>query len=278
MNTVVRTTPSRTSGPMRWLPNRFSTGVTAERLVSIVSPVLLLSVWEGLSRIGFLDPRFFPAPSDVVDTFLGLLFSGELISQVATSLTRVSIGFALGAIPALVLGILMGLSPMTRAALKPMVGALYPIPKTALLPLLLLIFGLGESSKYALIATGVFFIVLLNTMGGVMSIDQVYLDVGKNYGARSRDVFVTIALPGALPLIFTGLRLAWGTALLLIFVAEQVGARSGLGAFIWSSWQTFDIEEMFVGLATISIIGYVSFLIFDELQRWLIPWKEGQAT
>lgn len=278
MNTVVRTTPSRTSGPTRWLPNRFSTGVTAERLVSIVSPVLLLSVWEGLSRIGFLDPRFFPAPSDVVDTFLGLLFSGELISQVATSLTRVIIGFALGAIPALVLGILMGLSPMTRAALKPMVGALYPIPKTALLPLLLLIFGLGESSKYALIATGVFFIVLLNTMGGVMSIDQVYLDVGKNYGARSRDVFVTIALPGALPLIFTGLRLAWGTALLLIFVAEQVGARSGLGAFIWSSWQTFDIEEMFVGLATISIIGYVSFLIFDELQRWLIPWKEGQAT
>ncbi len=278
MNTVVRTTPSRTGRPTHWLPSRFSDGVAAERLVSVVSPLLLLSVWEVLSRVGFLDSRFFPAPSDILDTFLGLLSSGELIGHVATTLVRVTIGFALGAMPALALGILMGLSRMTRAALKPMVGALYPIPKTALLPLLLLIFGLGETSKYALIATGVFFIVLLNTMGGVMSIDQVYLDVGKNYGARSRDVFVTIALPGALPLIFAGLRLAWGTALLLIFVAEQVGARSGLGAFIWSSWQTFDIEEMFVGLSTISIIGYVSFLIFDELQRWLIPWKEGQTT
>ncbi len=278
MNTIVRTTGSRISVPAHRLPDRFFAGVAAERLISVVSPLLLLAVWESLGRAGFLDRRFFPTPSDILSTFLGLLSSGELLGHVATSLIRVTIGFALGTLPALALGILMGLSRMTRAALKPMVGALYPIPKTAILPLLLLIFGLGEPSKYAFVAIGVFFIVLLNTMAGVMNIDPVYLDVGKNYGARSRDVFVTIALPGALPLIFAGLRLAWSNALLLIVVAELLGARSGLGAFIWSSWQTFDIEEMFVGLVTISVIGYISFLIFDELQRWLIPWMEGKTT
>ncbi len=278
MNTVVDAAKIRTRVPTHGLPNRFFDGVAVERLVSVISPLLLLAAWEGLGRVGILDPRFFPAPSDILNTFVGLLFSGELLDDVAVSLIRVIIGFALGAIPALGLGILMGLSRLTRAALKPMVGALYPIPKTAIFPLLLVIFGLGEPSKYVFVAIGVFFIVLLNTMAGVMSIDQVYLDVGKNYGARSLDVFFTIALPGALPLIFAGLRLAWSNALLLIVVAELLGARSGLGAFIWSSWQTFSIEEMFVGLVTISIIGYVSFLIFDEFQRWLIPWKQGQTT
>lgn len=172
----------------------------------------------------------------------------------------------------------MGLSRIVRAALKPMVGALYPIPKTAIFPLLLLIFGIGEPSKYAIVAIGVFFLVLLNTMAGVLSIEPVYIDVGRNFGANRRDVFRTIALPGALPLIFTGLRLAWGNALLLIVVAEIIGARSGIGAFIWNSWQTFQVERMYVGLLAISFIGYLSFLIIDELQRWLVPWKGSRSA
>lgn len=271
---TIDTTPIPTTP----LYKRFFEGDAAERLVSITSPLLLLALWESLGRVGALDPRFFPPPSAIASTFVRLLLSGELLDHITISLSRIAIGFVFGAVPALALGILMGLNRFVRAALRPMVGALYPIPKTAIFPLLLLMFGLGEPSKYAFVAIGVFFLVLLNTMAGVMSIEQVYLDVGKNFGAKPRDIFFTIALPGALPHILNGIRLAWGIALLLVVVAEQSASRSGLGAFIWGTWQTFQIDQMYVGLVIISFIGYVSFLILDELQRWLLPWKGTQAT
>jgi len=263
--------------PSRGIRGHFFEGVAAERVVSIISPVLLLLLWEALGRGGALDERFFPAPSAIASTFAQVIASGELIGHALISLRRIAIGFVIGAVPALLLGTLMGLSRIVRAALKPMVGVLYPIPKTAIFPLLLLIFGIGEASKYAIVAIGVFFLVLLNTMAGVLSIESVYLDVGKNFGAGRLDLFKTVAFPGALPLIFTGLRLAWGNALILIVVAEMIGARSGVGAFIWTAWQTFQVERMYVGLVVISFIGYVSFLAIDELQRWLIPWKGGRT-
>lgn len=256
---------------------RFVDGVAGERLISLISPVLLLVIWEALGRTHVLDERFFPTPTAIADTFVQLLRSGELLGHVWTSLGRIAIGFVLGAVPALLLGMVMGLSRIVRAALKPMVGALYPIPKTAIFPLLLLIFGIGEASKYAIVAIGVFFLVLLNTMAGVLSIEPVYLDVGKNFGASRWNLLRTVAFPGALALIFTGLRLAWGNALLLIVVAEMIGARSGIGAFIWSAWQTFQVERMYVGLVVISFVGYVSFLVIEELQRWVVPWKGGRT-
>lgn len=257
---------------------RLPKGVAAERLISITSPLLLVAIWEAAGRAGLLDQRFFPAPSAIVGTFAEVMGSGELPEHIATSLGRIVVGFLLGAVPGLVLGLIMGLSRFVRAALNPMVGALYPIPKTAILPILLLIFGLGEPSKYVFVAIGVFFLVLLNTMAGVLSIEPVYLDVGTNFGASRLAVFRTIALPGALPLIFTGLRLGWGQALLLIVVAEVVGARTGIGAFIWSAWQTFQVERMYAGLVVVSFIGYVSFLIIDEVQRWLIPWRGARSA
>ncbi|HKW77695.1 MAG TPA: ABC transporter permease [Candidatus Limnocylindria bacterium] len=270
----VKVRAARTTGGLR---GRFA-GVAAERAVSIVSPILLLAVWELAGRLGALDTRFFPAPSAIAGAFPKLLESGALLDHTVTSLGRVAIGFLIGAVPALVLGIVMGLSRLVRAALNPMVGALYPIPKTAILPLLLLIFGTGEGSKYATVAVGVFFLVLLNTVAGVLSIEPVYLDVGRNFGASRVQVFRTIAIPGALPLIFTGLRLGWGTALILIVVAELFAARSGLGYFINNMYQTFQIENMYAGLIVMSLIGYVSFLVLDELQRWLIPWRGARAV
>ncbi len=253
-------------------------GVAAERLLSVTSPILLLLVWEALGRFGLVDVRFFPPPSDIAGTFATLVSSGELWEHAVTSLGRIAIGFLIGALPGLVLGIVMGLSRWVRAALSPMVGALYPIPKSAILPLLLLIFGTGEGSKYAIVASGVFFLVLLNTVAGVLSIEPVYLDVGRNFGASRVQTFLTIALPGALPLIFTGIRLAWGVALILIVVGEIFASRSGLGYFINISYQTFQVEKMYAGLIVLSVIGYLSFLVLDELQRWLIPWRGPRAV
>ncbi len=263
-----------TTFPVRSDNVRLATrGTFAERLVSWLSPLVLLLVWELLVRSRIMDARFFPAPSAVVKTLFGLIASGLLVKDIGISLTRIGAGFAIGAASGIALGLVMGVSRLVRAAIKPLVGVIYPIPKIAILPLIMLIFGLGELSKYAIVAIGVFFLVMLSTMAGVMNIEKIYLDVGRNFGARRSDVLLTIAIPGALPLIFTGLRLAWGTALLLIVAAEFVSARSGLGYLIWNAWQTFAVEEMYSGLLTVSALGLISFAILDAVERRLIPWK-----
>ncbi|HLH24685.1 MAG TPA: ABC transporter permease [Chloroflexota bacterium] len=244
-----------------------------ERLLSIFSPILLLVLWEILVQVGVLDKRFFPAPSSIVGTFTTLVTSGELWKHLTASVTRIVIGFAMGAIPALLLGITMGLSRWVRAFFSPMIAALYPIPKIAILPLIMLIFGLGEPSKWVIIAIGTFFLVLYNTMAGVMNIPNIYLDVGKNFGANRAQFYWTIALPGALPLIFTGIKLAAGVALLIIVAAEFVGAKTGIGYLIWQSWQTFSVETMYVGLIVIAVLGYLVSLAMDELEHFLIPWR-----
>jgi NitT/TauT family transport system permease protein len=248
-------------------------GSWVERLISLVSPLMLLLIWEVLVRAKVLDVRFFPAPSQVLRALVDLVTSGVLVQDVLVSLTRIAAGFTIGALAGLIVGLLMGISRLVRAAGKPLFGVLYPIPKIAILPLVMLVFGIGETSKYVIVAIGVFFLVLLNTMAGVVNIERIYLDVGRNYGAGRLDVLRRIALPGALPFIFTGIRLGWGTGLLLIVAAEFISAKSGLGYLIWNAWQTFSVDDMYAGLLTISALGLLSFAILDVLERWLLPWK-----
>jgi ABC-type nitrate/sulfonate/bicarbonate transport system permease component len=248
-----------------------------EVLVSIFSPVILLVAWEALVRAGLLDVRFFPAPSSIVGTFAAVTASGELWQHVYTSLSRIVIGFLMGAVPALLLGILFGLSRLARAFANPIIYALYPVPKVAILPLIMLIFGLGEMSKYVIIAIAVFFLVVLNTMAGVVQIDRIYFDVAKNFNASRRDFYFKVVLPGALPSIFTGLKLAMGVALIVLVTSEFVGARMGLGVMIFEAWQVFAIERLFVGLVVVSFLGYSLSLLIDELQRLLVPWQRDRA-
>ena len=250
----------------------FLTSPLAERIVTLLAPLALLLLWEGLVQAGILDRRFFPAPSSIVGTFMGLAQT-SLPGHIWISLSRAAVGFLLGAVPAILLGVLMGLVPLVRAALQPIVGALFAVPKVAILPLVMLMFGLGEPSKWAIIAIAVFFQVLISTTAGVASIDRIYLDVGRNFGAGRLATLWTIALPGALPVIFAGIRLGWGVSLLLLVTAEMMAAKSGLGYLIWQSWQTFTIEEMYVGLVTIAILGMFSFWLLDVLEGWLIPWR-----
>lgn len=255
--------PAGAAGPPLW----------AQRTLSVLSPLLLLVVWEVLSRVGVLDVRFFSSPTKILVVFGSLLESGELLHHLRVSLVRIILGLLLGGIPAVILGLSMGLFPLVRAAVKPLVAVIYPIPKLALLPLVLLVFGLGEMSKIVVIAIGVFFMVLLNTVAGVINIERIYLDVARNFGASRLDFYWTVALPGALPMILTGVELAIGVAFLLIVAAEFVGASSGIGYLIWNAWQVFSVEVMFAGLIAISLLGYATSLLLDFLHRRLIPWK-----
>ncbi|QIN80876.1 ABC transporter permease subunit [Rubrobacter marinus] len=241
-----------------------------------MSPIVLLILWEVTVRVGLLDARFFPAPTSIASTFVSLLQTGELVFNTWVSLQRLFFGFLLGGIPALALGVVMGLSRPVRAAVDPLISATYPIPKSAILPLILLIFGLGEASKIVMVAIGVFFPVVINTVAGVLEIDKIYHDVGKNYGASRWQVFRTVALPGAMPLIMTGVKLGVGMGLILIAIAEMVGAKSGLGFMIWNAWQTFAVETMYVGLVVIAVLGFLFSLLLNELERFIIPWKSDQ--
>ena len=244
-----------------------------DRLLGVASPVVLLVLWEAAAHAGWIDVRFFPAPSAIFEKLLELMRSGELWIHLWASLKRLFWGSLLGGIPALAIGILMGLYRPIRTAIDPLISATYPIPKSAILPLVLLIFGLGEMSKIVMVALGVFYPVVINTIAGVLQIDKIYLDVGKNFRASRWQTFRTIALPGALPNIMAGIKLGVGLGLILIAISEMVGAKTGIGFMIWDAWQVLSVETMYVGLVVIAIIGFVLTLILNEVESWLLPWQ-----
>jgi ABC-type nitrate/sulfonate/bicarbonate transport system permease component len=246
-----------------------------ERLLALLAPIILLLLWEVAAQSRIINRGFFPPPSAIAGAFVHLVRT-TLPADIGISLMRAAIGFLIGAVPALLLGVLMGLMPLVRAALEPIAGALFAIPKVSIVPLVIVIFGLGEPSKWAIIAIGVFFQVLISTTAGVANIDRIYLDVGRNYGASRLATIWTIALPGALPVIFAGVRLGWGVSLLLLVTAEMVAAKSGLGYLIWNSWQIGLIDDVYVGILTVAVLGMISFGLLDVLERWMIPWRSRQ--
>jgi NitT/TauT family transport system permease protein len=244
-----------------------------DRLLSIASPIVLLLVWEVAGRAGWIDVRFFPAPSSVFSMLMQMTMTGELVEHTLISLKRLLIGAIIGGVPALALGIVMGLNRTIRAVVDPLISATYPVPKSSILPLALLIFGLGEGSKIFMVAVGVFFPIVINATAGVLEINKIYLDVGKNFKANRWQTFWTIALPGALPVIITGIKLGIGMGLVLIAIAEMIGAKSGLGFLIWSAWETFAVEKMYVGLFMIALIGFLLTMVLNEIEKIFVPWN-----
>jgi NitT/TauT family transport system permease protein len=247
-----------------------------DRWLALASPVVFVLLWEMTVRLGIMDDRFFPEPSAIAGAAKDLVESGELQRQVGVTMARVGVGFAMGAIPGVMLGAAMGLSRHLEALLRPLVSALYPIPKIAVLPLIFLIFGFGEMSKYLAVATSVFFVVLINAAGGVAQIPVIYREVGSSFRLTRLQYVRTIALPGALPPIFVGLQVGLGVALIAIIATEFVGAQSGVGFMIWQSWQVFRIKVMFVGLATIAILGFLSQTLLEIFRAWAIPWSPSR--
>lgn len=241
--------------------------------LAVLSPLGLLLLWEALSQTGVADPRFFPPPSVIVRTLWKMAQTGELLFHIAVSVRRILFGFLLGALPAVALGLAMGLSRPVRALLMPIVASIYPIPKIAIYPLIIFYLGIGEASKVSIVALSIFFLVLLNTMAGVLGLDRAYFNIARAYGAGARGIFTTVALPGALPQIFTGLKLGMGFALIVIVGAELLGSDAGIGFLIWRSYQIFAVDVMFAGLLVTAILGWLATIALDWLERLAIPWR-----
>ncbi|CAN5737489.1 ABC transporter permease [soil metagenome] len=240
--------------------------------LALLTPIAILVVWEILSSTNTIDRRFFPPPSEIVGQLSNERTMARLPNDVSASISRILVGFAIGSVAGLVTGLLLGMFRLPRLLLSPVFAALYPVPKIAIFPLLLIIFGLGDASKWAAIAIGAFFLVFYNTLTGVLQIPTIYMDVARNAGASRARIFRTVALPAALPNVFTGLRLATGTSFVVLAAAEFVGAKSGLGTFIWASWQTLQVDRMYLGIIVLSLMGYVAITFVSFLESRLVPW------
>jgi len=244
-----------------------------ERILYLISPIGLLAIWQVLLMLGFGDRRFIPTPSDIAVQFWAMTMSGELGWHVSVTLYRVAMGFVIGTVPGIAMGLFMAMFRPVRIFFDPLIAALFPIPKIALMPLLLLAFGFGDASKVALVAIAVFFPVIINTYAGASNIEKIYWDVAKNYGASQSIVFRRVVFFGALPMIFAGLRIALAVSFIVLVAAEFVATKSGLGYLIWNSWELLEVTTMFCGIVTIGILGLITSALFQELERKVIPWK-----
>lgn len=247
-----------------------------DRLFYLLSPIGLLVVWQVLLMFGLGDRRFIPAPSDIAQRFATMIASGELAQHTASTLWRVFAGFAAGSVPAIAIGLLMAMYRPIRIVFDPLIAMLFPIPKVALMPLLLLTFGVGDASKVALVAIGTFFPVIINTYAGAANIERIYWDVAKNFGASETVMFTRIVFFGALPMIFAGLRIALAVSFIVVVAAEFVASKTGIGYLIWNSWELLQVDIMFVGITTIGILGLITSALFQEIERRVIPWKDAR--
>ena len=244
-----------------------------ERALYLISPIVLLAIWQALLMLGFGDRRFIPAPTDIAVRFWVLIENGELFLHVGATLWRVFAGFLAGSVPAVAVGLLMAMFKPVRIFVDPLIAAIFPIPKIALMPLLLLAFGFGDASKIALVAIAVFFPVVINTYTGAANIEKIYWDVAKNYGASQTVMFTRIVFFGALPTIFAGLRIALAVSFIVLVAAEFVASKVGIGYMIWNSWELLQVDIMFVGIVAIGVLGLITSVLFQEVERKVIPWK-----
>ncbi|PFG38933.1 NitT/TauT family transport system permease protein [Georgenia soli] len=242
-------------------------------LLAVLTPILLLAAWEGAARSGVLDARLFTPPTAIVGKAWEMVQDGTLWQHSIATVARLVAGLVAGSFFGVAFGLLMGVWRPLRAALGPTFTALYALPKIAILPLLLLIFGLTETPKVLSVAISVFFVVQINTLAGIVSIDARILEAARAYRATGWKLFRHVLLPGALPNIMTGLRVSAGMAVIVITAVEFVASNDGLGYLIWNSWQLFQPEKMFVGLIVVSLIGALVTGLVILLERALLPWK-----
>lgn len=245
-------------------------------VLRIAVPVLLLGLWQ-ITAVNdvIINRRFFPAPTDLISAFTESIDSGILQDSIVASGKRLLLGFFLGSLAGVVVGLSMGLVRSLRVALNGIISALYTVPKLAILPLLLVIFGLGDAPKIILIAMGCFFVVAISTMAAVVSIPVAVLEPIRSCGAGRLQIFRHVTLPMILPQVFVALRLAAGLSVLVLVGIEFVQGGNGLGWLIWNSWQIFSVERMYVGIVVVSAIGVVFQMAIEMIGRALTPWTSG---
>ncbi|WP_299415635.1 ABC transporter permease [uncultured Sulfitobacter sp.] len=235
--------------------------------------IVLIALAEWGTRTGFISALTLPRPSDVFGTFVELWESGLLFKHLLPSLSRLAVGATMGAVVGISVGVLIGLFAYVRAGLVPLVAAIFPIPKIALLPLFVIWFGIDEGSKYALIAFGTFTPTVVATYAAVDNVDRTLIRMGQSFGLSWWSIVRKIVLPGAMPGILSGLRISLTIAIILLVAAEMLGAEYGVGAYILEAGSLYDLERLFAGVVILSVLGVVLSWSIGVLERRVLRWR-----
>jgi len=276
-----------------------------ERGLALGFPALILVLWQLGADHGLINPTWFPPPTKIAGGLWDLTTRFDRFSQttllgrpwlipeafgkdgwagvwslfaeshVLATVARVLVGFICGAVPGVLLGVVMGINKTVRLMLDTTLSAIYVLPKIAIFPIVMLTFAdpFGEGPKILVVALSVFVLMTINTMAGVRGIDKVYLMAGKNYGANGWQMLRHVIIPGALPVIFAGLRIALGTAMIVIISVEFLRAKQGVGYLTYYYWEVLNPEKMYAGLLVIMVLGILLTYGLQVLQRRLMPWQ-----
>jgi sulfonate transport system permease protein len=247
------------------------------RVISWVVPLLLLLTWELLARAGIIAANVLPAPSSVGVTAWRLTETGELPTHLWESLKRAAIGLAIGGSIGLVLGVLTGFSRLAEAIVDRNIQIVRAIPFLAILPLVMVWFGVGESGRYFLVALGTLFPIYLNTVLGIRQVDPKLLEMGRVIGLPRLRLVRTVILPGALPSVLLGVRLALTNAWLALVIAETVGAPAGIGFMATNAREFLQTDVIVLVIVLYALIGLSTDLIARALERRLLAWHPNYS-
>ena len=257
-------------------PVPFRGGGFRPRPVGMIAPVVfvvLIGAWELGSRTGYISNIALPAPSEALGALADLVETGMLWKHVGASLSRLVLGWTLGTVAGVAVGFMIALFSLARAGLLPLVSALFPIPKIALLPLFIIWFGIGEGSKVATILFGTFFPTVIATYGGVDNVDRNLIRMGQSFGLGWWSIVRKIVLPGALPAILSGCRISVSIAIVLLVAAEMIGAEFGIGAYILMAGALFAIDQLIAGVALLSVLGLAIGWLIGRAERHFLDWR-----
>lgn len=244
-------------------------------LLRLVSPIVLLLLWQAASSTGLLPERLIAAPVQIARTAADLTTAGTLPDAIAVSLKRVAEGFAIGAVAAIVLALAAGLSRLGENAIDPPMQMLRALPFYGLIPLFILWFGIGETPKVALVALGVAFPLYLNTFAGIRGVDDRLIEAGRTLRLSRLALIRHVILPGALAQTLVGLRQSLGVAWLALIVAEQVNADSGLGWMINDAREFMRTDVIVVGLIVYSALGLLTDALVRLIERRALAWRRA---
>ena len=247
-------------------------------LLSWAIPILLVLIWEAAARWGGLSPQVLPAPSKVLRTAVRLIGNGQLLGDMAISLARAAAGFAIGGSAGFALGVGVGFSPVAEALLDRSVQMLRAVPFLAVLPLVIVWFGVGEEAKVFLVSLGVLFPIYVNTVLGIRQVDPKLLEMGRVRGLGPWELVRRIVLPGAMPSILNGVRYALATAWLALVVAETIAATSGIGFLAMDAREFLRTDVIVMAIVIYALIGVAADSLARWLERRLLAWHPNYAA
>ena len=248
--------------------------VINERTKRLLSPLLVLIVWEVITSAGWVESWFLPVPTEVLKTLYQMTISGELLEHTAISMGRAITGYALAAVVGISLGLLIAWSTIIEDFFDPLIELLRPLSTFALIPIVFLWFGIGNVSKVIIIFKSCFFPIVLNTIAGIKGVDQKLIRAARSLGASGHQLWTRVLIPSALPTIITGLRISTAISMMALVGVEMLASDSGLGFLVIDAQRTFDTERVFAGIIVLSLLGFSLDRLARYLQSRMLSWHD----